>query len=86
MSSWLSHPCDVLLSQEGTMFASVGVSQLPSLLLHHAELEGHDNDWKSTHLHVRYDKQINFFTLVSRPCLVLPVCHDYQLSFCIVPN
>jgi hypothetical protein len=34
------------------MFDSVGVSRLPALHPHSAELEGHGNDWKSTHLHV----------------------------------
>jgi hypothetical protein len=68
------------------MFGSAGVSQLPVLILRCAVLEGCGNDWKSTHLHVPWDKWISFFTLVSPPCLVLLVCHNYRLSFHIVLN
>jgi hypothetical protein len=40
------------------MFGSAGVPRLPALLPCRAELEGCGNDWKSTHLHVLWDKWI----------------------------
>jgi hypothetical protein len=56
------------------VFDSADVSRLLALLPRHVELEGRGNGWKSTHLHVPWDKQITFFTLVSPPCLVLCQC------------
>jgi hypothetical protein len=38
------------------MFSSANVSQPPALIPRRVELEGCDNDCKSTHLHIPWDE------------------------------